>query len=166
MENFTKIEEEIKNVLQQVTEEADEKLIKGDTEWTYRIKELLAELGDKLDYSVSVGGLEKFEREWLYDLVWYTENDEHFLNHVPLVMECEWGRSLKHVKYDFEKLLIANSDHRLMICQAKPNQFDEFRSYFYEAIKAYPNLQKGSRFLIAILDDYNSGEFEYHLIIL
>ena len=54
---------------------------------------------------------------------------------------------------------------RFMICQAKPNQFDEFNNYFEEAVKAYGAIAKGSRFVIAILDDYDTGYFKCKLII-
>lgn len=63
--------------------------------------------------------------EWLYDLHWYTEGNEPYSpTSLPLVVECEWNPKKRGekkkipysgIKYDFQKLLIANADLRLMI---------------------------------------------------
>ena len=84
---------------------------------------------------------------------------------VPLIVESEWGRTIKSIKFDFEKLLLANSENRLMICQIKPDQRKEILDYIRIAVSKYNYLKKGDRFLVALLDDYDSGEFEYNLIL-
>lgn len=167
MNNFDNIELEIINALNLVTKEAYiDKTLKGDANWTYRIKKLLCELGIKKGFETCTGGFKNdvINGEWLYDIVWFIDDQDDYLCEVSLVAESEWGRTLKHIKDDFEKLLVSNSTHRLFICQAKPDQLDEFKKYFKEAVRRYPHLHKGDRFLVAILDDYNTGEFQYELI--
>ena len=163
---FTNDETEIIAILEQIVKEWFEKKVNGDKQWTIRIKTLLADLGYKKGYDVSTSGLEdKTVTEWLYDFVWYKENSEKYIETVPLVLECEWGRKLKDIKFDFEKLLLANSEMKFMICQAKPNQFEQFCNYFEKAVSSYQLLQSGSRIVVAILDDYNTGLFTYKLFV-
>ncbi|MEI7594485.1 MAG: hypothetical protein WCK02_01965 [Bacteroidota bacterium] len=166
MEKYDKIELDIMKVLDRVALEGDEKKINGDRQWTYRIKELICELGTDSGFEVRCSGFtDKFNNEWLYDIVWSRYNDLKRLETIGLVVESEWGRNLYQIKYDFEKLLVANSQNRLFICQAKQHQFDEFCNYFKDAIANYNQLRVGDRFLIAILDDYWSGDFKYELIV-
>jgi len=161
----TAIENEIKKVLNQVTDEGGRGKLKSTTDWTYRIKELLGNLGENLNLEVCTSGFSgKFEPEWLYDLVWYLEKQDR-LKKVPLVMESEWSSTLPGVKYDFEKLLVANAELRLMICQARPEQMHEFKEYFTDAIKKYEQLNKGDKFLVAIFEDYGSERFEFLSIV-
>jgi len=159
---YQEIENQIKNVLINVSKEGNQGMIKSDTQWTHRIKELLGNLGESLDLKVCTGGFpERFEPEWLYDMVWYKEGENNLLARVPLVMESEWGRTLGDVKYDFEKLLLSNAELRLMVCQAKPDQVEEFENYFKNAVPYFVQLNKGDRFLIAIFEEYVSDEFKF-----
>ena len=96
--------------------------------------------------------------------MWFKNNEKGRLTSIPLVLESEWKRDLGNINYDFEKLLLANSEHKIMICQAKYN-ISELRQYFYEAVEDYGALKKGERFFIAILDDFDTGEFIFDLII-
>lgn len=62
--------------------------------------------------------------EFLYDVIWlqtvHDRHDRNRLAHVPLVAEIEWaGR--EDVWYDFQELLIARADVRLMICNEHPD---------------------------------------------
>lgn len=166
MADYDEIENMLQQELNKVAVEAFEKKIRGNTWWTFRTKETLGELGDKLGFNVCTSGFNgRFEGEWLFDICWYQNNANKFLEKIPLIVESEWGRTIGEIKYDFEKLLQSNAEHRLMICQAKPDQFDDLRKYFYQAIKAYQYSKIGDRFLFAIFDDFNTGEFEYRLIL-
>ena len=115
-------------------------------------------------------------REWLYDLHWYTEHEKqrelphiygYRLKTLPLVVECEWeyiNRKERDkykrgertgvdlwgaVKYDFQKLLIANADLRLMIFQKRSDssQNDKLDDYFIEVIENYIHLDKEAKCL-------------------
>lgn len=101
---------------------------------TRLIKDTLAELGHrplrhKPRYKVYANGLSENlrqsfggdfkNREWLYDLHWYTEGTIPYTTvRLPLVMECEWNPKSKldsinafsGIKYDFQKLLVSNAE--------------------------------------------------------
>lgn len=132
------------------------------------IKDKIALLGHhKFGYKVYANGLSKNliqteggifkNREWMFDLHWYTEGiDPYTTIQLPLVMECEWQQkdrrdrtiAFSGIKYDFQKLLIANASLRLMIFRVtKIEQFDTLFSYFENNIKQYKHLVKGARFL-------------------
>lgn len=43
---------------------------------------------------------------WLYDVVWFDDDEEGLLTRLPMVLECEWSRLPKHedkVDPDFSK---------------------------------------------------------------
>jgi len=140
---------------------------KGNKLWTDSVKNHLAELGNSLNYSICGSGLTDHEREWLYDLVWYKEKnvDENArLNEVGLVVECEWDLHFEQIKYDFEKLLLSNSKHRLMICSVSEDRKPWVKNYFKEAIECYEQGHLGDRYLIAILD-VDTEEFEFEILL-
>jgi hypothetical protein len=67
---------------------------------------------------VCASGFEgKFEPEWLYDLIWYKNNSEVRLETVPLVLESEWAYDYYDIRFDFEKLLLANAPLKVMVFQ-------------------------------------------------
>jgi hypothetical protein len=137
---------------------------------TTKLFEVLTELGDSLNYKVYSHGLSKEflekhnhkfkNREWLYDLHWYTEKKDKGCMPLtlPLIVECEWRKRKsddkdekeKHgeIKYDFQKLLISNSDLRLMLFTVKnEDEANKLYKYFREAIDTYTPLQAESKFL-------------------
>ena len=159
--NCDAIERDIMECLDSLAREAIEKNYKKDGIWTGRTKELLAELGNNLGFEACP---DKSSGAWLFDFSWYVNNDSDRLIRLPLVVESEWSRSMRCIKYDFEKLLSCNAERRLMICQAKPEMIEPLFQYFDNAIQDYSLSRFGDRYLIAILDDYGSGEFIYKLI--
>ena len=90
----------------------------GNGYWTKSIKQALGDLGKSKGFEIGAAGMDDtYEKEWLYDLIWYKE-EEGFLKSVPLVVESEWDRSYKGIQYDFEKLLVARAEYKIMIFQA------------------------------------------------
>ncbi len=160
-ENFDEIENQIIKEMDDFFIEVEEKKYLGDTIWTNRLKEKIGDLGLNLGYQVAVGGFrDKFEREWLYDIVWYVEDEEKRLQKIPLIVESEWDRNYSGIKYDFEKLLVGNAERRLMICQCKTKDIDNLFDKFKKAIDAFEE-NFGDRFLIAVLDSQTESEFYY-----
>lgn len=111
--------------------------------------------------------------EWLYDLHWYQEIEPtcYRMTRLPLVVESEWDwirdaeREKKttigegtpdvfgEIKWDFQKLLVANADLRLMIFQERIEMSsDELDDYFDETIDGYKHLEDGSKFLFIAFD--------------
>jgi hypothetical protein len=158
--------EEVKQLLDKFASRAKEEKINTDSGWTHEIKELIGGLGNKYQFNVCASGSEKFEPEWLYDLVWYEEfgeGENARLVQVPLVMECEWSLLFDQIKNDFEKLLLANSILRIMICYVYLDNQKKTIEYFRDAISKYQLSKPGDTFLIAILD-YDTNEFIYEVM--
>ena len=145
------------------------------------IKDKLALLGhDKFKYKVYANGLSPqltqlnggtFKNsEWLYDLHWYVEGkNQYTTTRLPLVMECEWQQKRKGdrkvdfsgIKYDFQKLLVANAEFRLMIFKVlRPTDFDHLTEYFEDNINNYQHLPSGSKFLFIAF--YDKGRTFYY----
>jgi hypothetical protein len=138
----------------------------NNSTWTKGILELVRNVGRSQSENYSFcPDPDENQSEWLYDLIWYENNTKNCLINVPLVLECEWSYNWGHVKYDFEKLLIANAQYRVMICQMGKNEMSQWWENFEATIDGYMPLNKGSRFLIAILDDYDGDEFDIKVII-
>jgi hypothetical protein len=158
-ENFDVIELKIITELNDFFKEAEEKQYMCDRIWTNRLKGKIAELGESLGYKVAVGGFkEKFELEWLYDIVWYVEDSEGRLVSIPLIVESEWDKNYAGIKYDFEKLLVGNAERRLMICQSRKEQIDSLIDKFKIAINTFQE-NYGDRFMFAILNQDTERDF-------
>jgi len=95
-----------------------------------------------------------------------SRNHEYLPTRLPLVAEIEWRPKRDEdsivpysgYKFDFQKLLVANADLRLMIF--KINNKDEIKGlddYFYKAIKSYTNLADNSQFLFIAFDEETKG---------
>ena len=102
----------------------------GYTEWNKAVKTKLCKIGQKFGCKVGARADEVDEAdrdygEWLYDVTWLEYERERdglkwpamALIEALLVAECEWGRgkNLEYIVEDFEKLLLARADIRLMI---------------------------------------------------
>ena len=83
------------------------------------------------------------------------------------MVECEWdwlraddesGDEFSAIKWDFQKLLVANADLRVMIFKPRIRKGkslnEKLDQYFTETISGYRNLPSGSKFLfIAFSND-------------
>ena len=140
---------------------------KDRTQRTRLIKDTLARLGNSKGYLFHCNGLETQdapkESELLYDFMWYTRapDDRYVITSCPLIAECEWKSKRKKdsptpysgIKYDFQKLLLANASLRLMILQKKStHRLEELYDYFDRAIEQCANLPVRSRFLFIAFD--------------
>ena len=105
--------------------------------------------------------------EWLYDLHWFEEKKKSHYQQtsLPLVVECEWdwlrkkdksGDKYSAIKWDFQKLLVANADLRVLIFQLRDKDGQDLNKkldeYFTETITGYRNLPVGSKFLFVAFD--------------
>ena len=113
--------------------------------------------------------------EWLFDLHWYEERKrrKYQQTSLPLVVECEWNwireaeRTKEQkktkpntdkygaIKWDFQKLLVANADLRVMIFQWRVKDGKKLNwrldKYLTKTICGYRNLPPGSKFLFVAL---------------
>ncbi|WP_455088434.1 hypothetical protein [Porphyromonas endodontalis] len=157
-------------------------------ERTTKLFEVLTLMGDEKGYKVYSHSLsenfmkehknEKGEpkfvnREWLYDLLWYTEdnNEGYCPIDFPLIVESEWGKRRKEdkngdpysgIKYDFQKLLLSNTGLKLMVFNiSRGEDLNDLHKYFYEAIAKYTPLKEGIFLFIAFCNKEKSFYYWY-----
>ena len=183
---------EIRGALDRALKKAIEKKNKLDSRgwWTERVMTELCAWGLRNQYWVGAAGRQKREDmrklqlkyggtigdEWLYDLTCIKYN-HGWLKRVPLVVECEWGTT-DQINDDFEKLLLARADVRLMIFNGNyyrdegqksipSNGLDVFRRY----IRNYEHTRTGDTYLFAArLHEGEDGasvkhRFDHHVFI-
>lgn len=169
-ESLTDLEISLWKTLERIRDEYNllETQLKTQKWITRRIQELFGDIGFVNDYDVasSFHGC-----GWLYDLVWFVNNEDGYLTKVPLVLESEMSdRKYNALKYDFEKLLLANAELKIMICFGQgnfnyPANVNELINSFESSVKAFTHLSLPSRILILIWEDYMTGDIYPHLII-
>ena len=99
--------------------------------------------------------------EWLFDVVCLTYRGR-YLDRVALVAECEWGGE-DEIYDDFEKLLVARAEIRLMVFDAdqlsKGNKFRKFEKY----VKRFKRTRREDTYILAAYSE-ELGGFEYRQI--
>jgi len=134
---------------------------KGDRVWTTHLKDVIGTLGEKYDWTICAGGFKgRFEGGWLYDLVWYKEASGH-LSDVYLVLESEWGKRRAHIKYDFEKLLLAKAKLKVMVFQTNNREIEDLFSFLEEGIRAFPLSQCADE--TYLLMAFNNDTFKFDI---
>ena len=162
--------------------------IKKNGERTTKLFEVLTLFGDKkghkvyshslskefIDKSKNENGDSKFvNRKWLYDLLWYREdnNEGYYPIDFPLIVESEWEKKRKEdkkgdphsgIKYDFQKLLLSNTGLRLMIFNiSEEEELNHLSEYFNNAITKYTPLKNGEFLFVAFDDRKKSFHYYY-----
>lgn len=102
--------------------------------WTAHIKKEFRALGREFGCSVVPN---EDESQWLFDLVWFQNDDQSFLRQVVLVLESEWSQSLWDIQYDFEKLLVAKAPYKVMIFQVRSDSAEPVWDYLKAAVCAF-----------------------------
>lgn len=140
------IERAIERKLSVLARNADE-IEDTDAAWTHALKNSLALLGESLGFVPYASQCEAaHDGEWLYDLVWIEEDE--WLRRIPLVVESEWKPD--GIWDDFEKLLVARADHRLMVLWATTEDgAEETIDELIEGIDACEMTERGDRYLFA-----------------
>lgn len=131
-----------------------------DSEWTKQIKVDLCKLGKtyKLEACASGIGNKAKWGEWLYDLCWAKAVEDAEagwnLESIPLVVESEWGRTLRHIVADFDKLMLARAELKLMIYQDIPGKkVDEIAKDLVRRVEMFKGLPKADLYLLAGFDN-------------
>ena len=125
----------------------------ADRDATRELKDALGHLGTSLGYTAHCsGGDFSHHGEWLFDVTWVKLDEERYITSVPLVAESEWSPG--EVEDDFEKLLLARSDHRLFVFWAP----DEVRAKtrlaeLEEFVRRFRPSCVGDRYLFACWTD-------------
>jgi len=128
--------------------------LKGDysnSNWTEQIKIEIGTLGRNLGFEVSTHGSHEehgFERGWLYDMIWYKTNEQQRLDQIALVMESEWKNNINDIIYDFEKLMVARAEHRVMIFNTTDAKINNYFNELIKIIDSSKLSQQDDRYLL------------------
>jgi hypothetical protein len=139
-----------------------------DREWTKQIMGQLGELGVAHGWEVCAGGFSgRFERGWLYDLVWYRNeprgDSSGNLAEVFLVLECEWQKNLRSIKFDFEKLLLAKAALKVMIFQSHNRNASTHVAELRKAIDMFHARDSSEIYILASFNN-STYQFDVHQI--
>lgn len=156
MKSNTEIANSIKEILRNVCAENSRNGISSDKGWTNCIFGKLAELCQIWEFKCCCSRVPHTEPEWLFDMLWYKYDASNRLASIPFILECEWSRNKVDVKYDFEKLLVAKADIKLLITQI------DFKCDFEEGIKTFPKKDQNEMYLLACWQDGSPSIFNVH----
>jgi hypothetical protein len=137
----------------------------SDTLRTSLIKSRLRDLARILGFQVSASGCAADDREWLYDMVWFTRRRDGLFAHQAMVMESEWRNGVKvtqsaEVDSDFEKLVQARADVHVWICTVpNPDKAREHIQNCKRQIAAFSGTMPDDHYLFVILR-YLDDDFE------
>ena len=118
----------------------------ADRERTIAVKQALCmaclETHPKAWVGASRMGMKGVGQEWLYDVTCVQYDKNYYLRRTRLVAEIEWSQRAA-IWYDFEKLLVAQADVRVMVFKgtwwAKDDErFVEFARYIQRLKTAKP----------------------------
>lgn len=156
-----------------ITEQLDKNLSghqtgEGDAWWTREVKKhvcgAVKEFNNKYKVYYSVEKNRECDDEyknrdggeWLFDLIVLDCDNDNVLSKVPLVLESEWkGRSnkelyKKNIRDDFEKLLVARAEHRVIIFESDNNdEKEEIIRQLRNFIEQFKDSKKDDRYLFA-----------------
>ena len=161
----------IRLILEEIAEEANHSPNGWDpdsnADWTQTIKQRIYNLGAKNGFATFAGGVDRMDRdpswhggEWLYDLCWLDygskdlSSDEQWFRSIPLVLESEWSPNDGDIYDDFQKLLQARANLRVMILVANDEEHAKLRleKLIRPAIERFARSQRYDYYLIAIFD--------------
>ena len=141
--------EELLHEIVAVIQQIPAKMLPGSSEgeWTREIIKDFKQLGYQSGYWVCPDANQS-TGAWLYDLCWYrNKNDE--LVEVPMVLESEWSRHWKDIRFDFEKLLQAKASIKVMIFEEGETSLEKIWEHLLSSIRAFGNPEEGECYLLA-----------------
>lgn len=162
--------DEIGNFIKRIKDSLDsiaKKLVAsnaGTKQWTCECLYALASLGVDDGYGVCPHP-SNMRGAWLYDLIWYKEekNDTIWpkrITDVVLALESEWSPYLGEIRYDFQKLIQAKAQLKMLICG---DIGESGIKALEDDIEAFEPKDSSETYLFAV---YNSGKrmFEYKTV--
>lgn len=136
----------------------------GNSGWTKGLNGLLHDVCKRVHegcYVASKHNVKKDTTEWLYDFVCFTEND-FGLDDVLLVLESEWQHSFEQIKFDFEKLMLAKCNSKIMVFEASNSEaINQIIEQLTAVVKNSKLSVAGDRYVFIALD-LVSEDFEFH----
>jgi len=138
--NFDEVEKEIDNEFHKLDKTPTGM---GSPWWTKEVKNAVGRIAEQRGYSVYASGM---GGEWLYDLICLEYEDE-YLKGIPLVLESEWSRD--SVDADFQKLVVARADHRIMVLEVSDKKKKEVIERLLQHVQKCRHSTIGDRYLFA-----------------
>jgi len=81
-------------------------------------------------------------------------------------MECEWGATIEAISEDFDKLLLANADLRVMVCGSyRGFQPEPIINYCETAVEGFGQLPPGACFLLCVMPEEEEKEIIFRKIV-
>lgn len=160
------VEKRIISALDNVSKDAGSENWPGDRIWTAQIKKRLRDIASDLGYACCPSDALGCELQFLFDLIWVEEainaqGRKRFVG-MPLALECEWKINPDDIFYDFEKLLVARTEHRVMIFQVSK---DGAQSPIFDSLKDrvsnFKSSSEGDRFFLAAWVPQPTNSFQY-----
>jgi hypothetical protein len=163
--NMTPIERAVQKALVDISERPPQ----GNTAWTQAIMNSLTALGDAYGFYVYGPKRNKIDNTitaCLYDMLWYTPKALDYLpgsniifDKIHLALECEWKRHIGEIMYDFQKLVQARADHRVIIFES--DETEKMIERMIQYAKSSPLSVKGDRYLIAAVRAQDGASFNF-----
>jgi hypothetical protein len=119
----------------------------SDGEWTREIIKDFKQLGYQWGYWVCPDA-NQMTGAWLYDLSWYRDKNEELVE-VPMVLESEWSRHWKDIRFDFEKLLQAKAGIKVMIFDEGQTDLEDIWQNLLSSIRAFGKPEEDECYLLA-----------------
>ena len=174
-----KIVDEFRSMEEEIQQRDSGDRPQSDEPWTREILTTLCNLGKCLNYEAWAAGTyrnpvpnEYRERgEFLYDVSWRKLDNCGRIISFPMVAESEWG-GLKKIEYDFQKLLIARAQVRVMVydggAASKRNKKNQpILNRLREQVGAFNGTQGDTYLLIPYLHvkgEERGFKFKFHQI--
>lgn len=164
-QEINKVIERIKDTLNQAAENAKAKSCMNRG-WTRECLYGLVKLGDECGYA-TCPEVSTMKGEWLYDLIWYKDKEDGTddkdiwpkrMSDVVLVAESEWSNWIGDIRYDFQKLVQAKAQIKLLVCDGVNE--DEYASLVKD-IELFEHRDPQERYLFAIYDG-RDGVKKFH----
>jgi len=154
-------EEQFQIILNGLADEIYKDRLEGKKKnWTNLIKEKFEEYGLSLGYEVRLSKRQGKKSEWLFDMLWFASNDG-YIDHVYLVLESEFEPRIYNIIEDFNKLLVARADIRIMIfSRRKTDQVEETFMDIEERIKLFSQTMPGDKYFLYGLSWQDGGFHE------
>lgn len=127
------------------------------------IKAALLEEGERLGFQVLPS---KSRGEWLYDLIWRRLDGNRNVIGITLAVEIEVSDSRAGgIRYDFNKLLQAQADHKLMVFQVKTSEdIKQVCDRLVRSIRAFPHAHPCRYLLCGWSTQENAFHYREHSV--
>lgn len=132
-------------------------------QWSQAVKRGLVDLAKAYGWEAHASQCDNPDRpEWLYDVTWL-QRTGGIIADSPLVAEIEWLHDGREIMKDFQKLLLARAEVRLMVFEASnPTRARELTDELIAQARAYSRTEPGDRYILACLDNPRSDVEPYN----